>query len=152
MGRLGRRRFGDSAHDGERRAGLLRQVPTWPVQTFRPGLVPLSRMDPELTILRRELAYIERGRGHRYPAALRDRVARWTRTRRGGGASWQDVAAELEIAVETLKRWTILGEGAKAALIPVELIADARRDGDDDREFRLVTREGHRIEAFISPT
>src|SRR6188474_185282 len=105
-------------------------------------------MERELTNLRRELTHIERGRGRRYPAALRDRIARWTRRRRGGGASWQDVAAELKIAVETIKRWTTIGNAAEAALVPVEVITEMPRLGDDDREFRVVTRAGHLIEGL----
>jgi len=105
-------------------------------------------MDRELANLRRELTHIERGRGRRYPAALRDRVARWTRARRGGGASWQDIAAELEIAVETIKRWTTIGDAAETALVPVEVVTDVPRVGDGDREFRLVTRAGHRVEGL----
>lgn len=105
-------------------------------------------MDRELTNLRRELSGIERGRGRRYPPALRDRVARWTRTRRGGGASWEEIAAALKIAVETLKRWTTFGDAAETALVPVEVISDDRRVGDGDRELRLVTRAGHRIEGL----
>jgi hypothetical protein len=105
-------------------------------------------MDRELTNLRRELSYVERGRGRRYPAALRDRVARWTRTRRGRGASWQDIGGELEIAVETIKRWTAIGNAAETALVPVEVVSDVPRVGEGDREFRLVTRAGHRIEGL----
>jgi hypothetical protein len=105
-------------------------------------------MDRELTNLRRELTHIERGRGRRYPATLRDRVVRWARTRRGGGASWQEIAAELEIAVETLKRWTAIGDATATALVPVEVITEVPRLGDGDREFRLVTRTGHRIEGL----
>jgi hypothetical protein len=106
-------------------------------------------MDRELTNLRRELSHIERGRGRRYPAALRDRVAHWACARRGSRASWQDIAAELEIAVETIKRWVTLGgDAAATALIPVEVVTEAPRVGDDNREFRLVTREGHRVEGL----
>ena len=105
-------------------------------------------MDRELTNLRRELTRIDRGRGRRYPAALRDRVTRWTRVRRSCGASWQDIAIELEIAIETIKRWTAIGDAAETALIPVEVITDVPRVGDGDREFRLVTRAGHRIEGL----
>src|SRR5262245_23930687 len=100
-------------------------------------------MERELTNLHRELSHIERGRGRRYPGALRDRVARWTRARRGGGASWQDIAAELEIAVETIKRWTTIGDATEIALVPVEVITEVSRLGDGGREFRLVTRAGH---------
>jgi hypothetical protein len=105
-------------------------------------------MDRELANLRRELTHIERGRGRRYPATLRDRVARWTRARRGGGASWHDIAAELEIAIETLKRWTAIGDAAETALIPVEVVTEVPRAGDGDRAFRLVTCAGHRIEGL----
>ena len=105
-------------------------------------------MDRELTNLRRELTHIERGRGRRYPAALRDRIARWTRARRGGGASWLDIAADLEIAVETLKRWMTIGDAAATALVPVEVITEVPRVGHDDREFRLITRAGHQIEGL----
>jgi hypothetical protein len=105
-------------------------------------------MDRELANLRRELTCIERGRGRRYPAALRDRIARWTRARRGGGASWQDIAAELQITVETLKRWTAIGASVETALVPVEVVAELPRVGEDGREFRLVTRAGHRIEGL----
>jgi hypothetical protein len=105
-------------------------------------------MDRELTNLRRELGHLERGRGRRYPAALRDRIARWTRGRRGGGASWRDIAAELEIAIETIKRWTTTGDVAETALVPVEVIGELPGRGADDHEFRLVTRAGHRIEGL----
>ena len=105
-------------------------------------------MDRELTNLRRQLSHIERGRGRRYPAALRDRIARWARARRGDGASWRDIAAELEIAVETIKRWTSTGEVAETALVPVEVIPGAPGFGTGDHEFRLVTRAGHRIEGL----
>lgn len=105
-------------------------------------------MDRELTNLRRELACVERGRGRRYPAALRDRIARWTRARRADGASWLALAAELEIAVETLKRWTTTDATIETALVPVEVVAELPRDGDGDREFRLVMRTGHRIEGL----
>jgi len=105
-------------------------------------------MDRELTSLRRDLIHIERGRGRRYPAALRDRIMRWTLARRSRGASWQDIAAELEIAVETLKRWTAIGDAAETALVPVEVVTDVPGIGDGDREFRLVTRAGHRIEGL----
>ena len=105
-------------------------------------------MDRELTNLRRELTHVERGRGRRYPATLRDRIAHWTRARRSGGASWQDIAAELEIAVETLRRWATVDDATSTALVPVEVITEMPPRADDDREFRLVTPAGHRIEGL----
>jgi hypothetical protein len=108
-------------------------------------------MDRELINLRRELTHIERGRDRRYPAALRDRIARWTRARRGGGARWQDIAGELEIAIETIKRWTAIGDAAETALVPVE-VTDVPPVGHRDREFRLVTGAGSGSRGFVSPT
>jgi hypothetical protein len=94
------------------------------------------------------MIHIERGRGRRYPAALRDRIARWTRARRASGGNWQDIAAELEIGIETLKRWTASGHMTETALVPIEVIADAPGLGTGDHEFCLVTRAGHRIEGL----
>jgi len=81
-------------------------------------------MDRELTNLRRQLTHIERGRGRRYPATLRDRIARCTHARRAGKASWQDIAAELEIAVDTIKHGTRTGDAVETALVSVEVIAE----------------------------
>ena len=53
-----------------------------------------------------------------------------------------DIAAELEIAVETLKRWTAICDAAETALVPVEVATDVPRVGHDDREFRLIMRAG----------
>jgi hypothetical protein len=72
----------------------------------------------------------------------------WTRTRRGRGASWWHIAAELGIAVETIKRWAATGAAAETALVPVEVIAEVSQIGGGDRELRLVTRAGHRIEGL----
>jgi len=105
-------------------------------------------MDRELTNLRRDLTHVERGRGRRYPAAVRDRVARWTRARLAGGAGWEEIAAELAIAVETIKAWTTNVDAAEAALVPVEVVAELPRLGDGDHEFRLITRAGHRVEGL----
>lgn len=54
----------------------------------------------------------------------------------------------MEIAVETLKRWTAVGESVETALVPVEVVAELPQAGDRDREFRLITRAGHRIEGL----
>jgi len=106
-------------------------------------------MDRELIDLRRELARVERGRGRRYPEQLRVRVTQWTRVRRQHGASWQAIGRELQIAAESLRRWTMPDLQRQPALVPVELVADV----DDDatvagRQLRLITRGGHRIEGL----
>jgi hypothetical protein len=76
-------------------------------------------------------------------------VTWWTRGRRQQGESWQSIGRELEIAPESLRRWTLPDLQRQPSLIPVEVVADA----DDDatvarRQLRLVTRAGHRVEGL----
>lgn len=106
-------------------------------------------MDRELIDLRRELARVERGRGRRYPEQLRARVTRWSRGRRQHGASWQAIERELKISAESLRRWTMADAQLQAALVPVEVVADADDDASGaGQQLRLVTRGGHRIEGL----
>jgi len=48
----------------------------------------------------------------------------------------------LEIAIETIKRWTTTGDVAETALVPVEVIADVPGLGTGDHEFRLLKSGG----------
>jgi hypothetical protein len=105
-------------------------------------------MNRELTNLRRELAYVERGRGRRYPEQLRARVTQWTRVRRQHGASWQVIGRELKIAAESLRRWTMPDVQRQPSLVPVEVVADAGDDAAGECRRRLITRGGHRIEGL----
>jgi hypothetical protein len=77
--------------------------------------------------LRRELSLHERGRGRRYPHALRDRVAAFAEARRVDGASWAEIGAELGLRLETVRRWCAHNEvPASCAILPVEIVAEAR--------------------------
>ena len=61
--------------------------------------------DREFQALRRLLAKVPRGRGRRYPAAVRDRVCAWATERRARGDQWEELADELGIHPQTLQRW-----------------------------------------------
>lgn len=103
-------------------------------------------MDQEFESLRREVARRERGRGRRYPQSLRDRVVDWASERRRRGAGWLDLAEEIGIAAESLRRWTSR-ELPPTAMVPVEVVPGigASHAG---RPLRVVTRAGHSIEGL----
>lgn len=107
-----------------------------------------SAMDRELENLRRAVSRIERGRGHRYPKPLRERVIGWARARRQRGARWHQLAREIGISAESLRRWVLLEAPCAPALVPVEVVAHARECSATDRPLCLVTRAGHRIEGL----
>ncbi|HEX4353202.1 MAG TPA: hypothetical protein VHZ95_09815 [Polyangiales bacterium] len=94
------------------------------------------------TSLRRELTHHERGRGNRYPVALRDRVVGYAEARRAEGASWVVIASELGLQIETVRRWCLRDQTAEpvAAMIPVEII-DAPR-----ATLSIVSPSGVRVE------
>ena len=104
--------------------------------------------DREFERLRRALAHIERGRGRRYPEALRERIARWAGVRRQRGARWRQLSSELGISAESLRRWGALEVPRTSMLVPVEVVAEAGAEIAADRPLRLVTRAGHRIEGL----
>lgn len=75
----------------------------------------------ELERLKREIGRLERGRGRRYPAALRERIARYARSRHDEGASWATIGEELSVPWETLRRWS-RGARSSTAMVPVEVV------------------------------
>lgn len=78
----------------------------------------------ELEQLKREVGRLERGRGRRYPCALRERIVRYARSRRAEGHSWARIGEELSMPWETLRRWSRVGESSKA-MVPVEVVPAA---------------------------
>jgi hypothetical protein len=108
-------------------------------------------MDEELRDLRRELARVERGRGHWYPDAVRDRVAAWVRRRRLAGATWRMLAIETSLPTETLRRWVSRSTPTRdsvTSLVPIEIVGDVEVSTAEDRGVRLITRAGNRIEGI----
>jgi hypothetical protein len=106
-------------------------------------------MDHALRSLRRGIGRIDRkrGRGRWYPTALRRRIAAWTRRRRDGGASWREIADDVGVSAESLRRWasTEIVVAPAPALVPIEVVADT---SEYERGVRLITAAGHRIEGL----
>jgi transposase-like protein len=96
--------------------------------------------------LRAALASHEAGRGKRYPAELKARITEFARARRGEGASWTQISADIGIAFETLRRWCTAREPKSSpshALVPVRVVPD-----DAERTVSVGSRGGFRIEGL----
>lgn len=90
---------------------------------------------------------IDRHRGSRvhqsfrYPSALKQCVAEYTRSQRLAGVPYAALVVELGLPLNTLRRWC--EESSAGRLASVELSADPASDGPV-----LVTRSGHRVEGL----
>ena len=73
--------------------------------------------------LRLQLARVETGRGKRYPAELRQRVAAWATRRHARRASWETIKAELGHKFDAVRRWC-LHAGSSRALTRVRVVAE----------------------------
>ncbi|MGE0400914.1 MAG: hypothetical protein AB7T06_29660 [Kofleriaceae bacterium] len=99
--------------------------------------------DREARELRRRVARLRRGRpGFRFSPALRERITAWVTVQRERGAWWCDVAREIGVPAETLKRWATPCS-TSSTLRPVEVI-DAPPVGTGT--VTLVSPTGLRIE------
>lgn len=99
----------------------------------------------ELQELRRELAKLERGRGKRYSPGARQRFTGWARRRRGDGISWDQMAGELGVSAETLRRWCTKGgavEETATRLVAVQVVDDA------PRVVAVTSPSGFRVEGL----
>jgi hypothetical protein len=101
-------------------------------------------IDHEARAIRGELAARDRGRGKRYPEALRARVTAWLRRQVSSGAAIQAAAAIIEFDNETARRWLRASSPPATALVPVEVVAapDARR------AVSVVSPTGYRIDGL----
>lgn len=98
----------------------------------------------ELAELKREIGRLQRGRGRRYPAALRARIASYAAKRRAEGETWASLRDELGVPWETLRRWSI--DGPRASVVPVEVIAPSPDRGDE--VVAVVSPTGWRLEGL----
>lgn len=97
-------------------------------------------MDDEIRKLRALLARRERGRGKRYTARLKEKVAVAANELRRRGRSWQRIGRFLGIPHETVRRFA--SAGLPPALVPVEVAEPEPTAGG----MVLVSPEGYRIE------
>ncbi len=101
----------------------------------------------EAAVLRRVLAGLERGRGKRVPAALKQRVARYARARHAAGVGYRELGEQLGLSPETTRRWCAAADrgrkraSAKRGLVAVELVPGHGR-------AVLVSPGGYRVEGL----
>jgi hypothetical protein len=93
--------------------------------------------------LRAALASHQPGRGRRYSADLKARIIEFARSRRDEGASCAEIAGEIGIGFETLRRWCMAAPPPTRAMVPVRVVAD--RDGT---AVSVVSAGGHRIDGL----
>jgi hypothetical protein len=94
--------------------------------------------------LRAALASHEPARGKRYEPLLKARIIEFARPRRDEGGSWVQIASELGLAFETLRRWCVAAEPSSSrAMVPVHVVAEP-----GDHTVSVVSASGHRIEGL----
>jgi transposase len=98
----------------------------------------------ELAGLRREIQRGERGVGKRYAPELRRRVTAWAESRHRDGATWEAIAAELGIALNTVRRWCDDVEASSRSLVPVRIQVPAAAA----RTVTVVSPGGYRVEGL----
>jgi hypothetical protein len=96
--------------------------------------------------LRAALASHEPGRGKRYPPDLKARIIEFAQSQRGEGASWAEVAGEVGIGFETLRRWCMAAEPKPRAMLPVRVVPDR-----DEANFSVVSASGYRVDGLTLP-
>lgn len=106
-------------------------------------------MTREAVLLKRELSRGERGRGKRYPAELRGRVVAWAQRRRQAGAGWVDIAEELGLGLDTVRRWCIPKKPVVVtgrSLLPVRVVEGPAEH--THAQLILVSPNGFRVEGL----
>src|SRR5688572_23325499 len=98
-------------------------------------------IDHEARALRGELAACERGRGKRYPAALRTRVGAWVQRQVAAGMSIRGAAAMIGLDDESARRWFRATAPPMTALVPVDVV-----DVAPQRSVSVVSPSGHRVD------
>jgi hypothetical protein len=71
---------------------------------------------------------LRRGGGKRYPAELRQRAVQWALKRRAEGRSWSELALELGVALDTVRRWCVGQPPRKSSrrkVVPVQVVDGA---------------------------
>ena len=68
-------------------------------------------MDEVLRQFREAAQRAGAGAGRKFPAEIKELGARYARSRRQAGASWQEIAKELGVVVPTVLRWAKRPDG-----------------------------------------
>jgi len=103
-------------------------------------------MHHDISVLRRQIAEFLQSRrsGHvRYPSELKASILEYARFQRRQEISQAEIAAELGLALTTLKNWLYV-DHPKAKLKPV-IVSSASHPISS---VVLITRHGHRVEGL----
>jgi hypothetical protein len=92
--------------------------------------------------LRAALARRQRGRGKRYSADLKQRIAEAAGVLRGKGQGWQTIGRFFGIPHETVRRFA--GGSAAPAFVPVEVVGAASGG------LSLVSPDGYLVEGLVA--
>ncbi|SRR5258708_4282435 len=90
--------------------------------------------------LLRALSAHRPARGKLYAPDTQARVVEFARARRAEGASWQEIAGELGMRFDTIRRWCSRGLTMRA----VEVVGEVPRAAG----VAVVSASGHRIEGL----
>lgn len=102
-------------------------------------------MTRESALLKRELSRGERGRGKRYSTELRGRVAAWAQGRRQAGAVWVDIAQELGLGLDMVRRWCVSKKPATGrSLLPVRVVESPA----EPARLIVMSPNGFRVEGL----
>jgi transposase-like protein len=97
-----------------------------------------------LTSLRAAVVAHEPARGKRYDRRLKARLIELAQMRRKQGASWKQIASEIGLPFETVRRWCIAAEPKRVhALVPVRVVHDG-----SERTVAVSSPSGYRIESL----
>jgi DNA invertase Pin-like site-specific DNA recombinase len=94
--------------------------------------------------LRRALSDHRPGRGKLYAPEVQRAVVDFAQGRRDDGASWKEIATELGLRFETVRRWCLSGTSARP-LKRVEVVDDVRASGSG---LSVLCPSGHRLEGL----
>jgi hypothetical protein len=83
------------------------------------------------------------GRGKRYAPEVEAAVIEFAQARRAEGASWQQIASDLGLRFETVRRWCSVASPERV-LKRVEVVDE----GDPAPRLRIVSPSGHRLEGL----
>jgi hypothetical protein len=101
-------------------------------------------MADEIGKLRQALALLERGRGKRYSAQMRERIRRVGRAMHAAGTGWQRIGTALGIPHETVRR-LCRDDAVRDAFVAVDV---APAPAGSTGAITLVTPDGFRIEGL----
>jgi len=97
----------------------------------------------DLTKIGREVRRLASGRGRRYPAKLKQRILRAVTKAREEGVTWSAIVDDVEVPIETLRRW-LSDEGDEVAELRPVVLADPIQV--ETRDVVVMTPAGYRVE------